>query len=263
VSSVIGRNYCQLSSCKLHIFSWFTLLWKFLHKLQLKLHITQAWLPPIPNGNDINLMDYSLSRGHTPNQLQSLNRCRVYLQALSLSDLVSADGNCIMPSVFTGQRLVDRCSTLAWPIRIRSPKSDWLIWASSLNTLCIGHSLISPIDMSQIESHQSWFWYMDQYSNLYRTVNGTWVHYHPVGSHEQALCYARTRYHQSDSAPCHSPPTLLSVASAEHSYGGIIQATKCCNPTCSTPASPISRPSFKEVALSHPLYSFLLAHVRG
>jgi len=131
-------------------------MWKFLSKLKLRLHITQAWLPSVPKGNDINLMDYFLTQNYSPHQLSSINRCRVYLQALSLSDLVSAEGRCVMLSVFTGHRLIDRQrSTLEWPTQFRPPKSDWLIWSSSLNTLCIGHSLLQPIDMSQIESHQS------------------------------------------------------------------------------------------------------------
>jgi len=198
-------------------------------------------------------------QNYSPHQLSSINRCRVYLQALSLSDLVSADGRCVMSSAFTGHRLIDRRSTLEWPAQLRPPKLDWLIWSSSLNTLCIGYSLLQPIDMSQIESHQSWFWYMDQNPTLYTTVDSQWECYPLVSSQWCSLRSMKTRYLESDCTPWSSPPPSLSMASVEQGYGGILQATRCSSPIRIEHTPTPSLRSFDAFILSHPLYSFLLA----
>jgi hypothetical protein len=61
--------------------------------LGLELTIVEAWVPPAPRGSDDNLMDYFLNQGYSIPLLLSINRCRVYLQDLSLSKLVSKWSN--------------------------------------------------------------------------------------------------------------------------------------------------------------------------
>jgi len=112
--------------------SWFTSVWKFLSRLGATISITKAWLPPSPNGNDINLMDYFLSQGLSTKHFQSVNQCRIYLQVLLLSDMVSADGKVLMQPVLTGNKLIDHKSTLMWPEQGNPMAADWSVWADSL-----------------------------------------------------------------------------------------------------------------------------------
>jgi hypothetical protein len=67
--------------------SWLTSVWPFMSGIGLTINVAQAWLPPTPSGNDMNLMDYFTSRSFSLKQLKRLNCCRVYLQLLMLSDL--------------------------------------------------------------------------------------------------------------------------------------------------------------------------------
>jgi len=81
--------------------------------LDVKMDITQAWLPTTPQGNDINLIDYFLAKGMTCKELLSINRCRIFLQLLILSDMTSADGHRLIPHILRGHRPTNRRSNLA------------------------------------------------------------------------------------------------------------------------------------------------------
>jgi hypothetical protein len=94
--------------------SWLTSVWHFMRKLNLTIVIKNIWFPPQPVRNDINLMEYFVTRKFSSLQLSRLNRCRLYLQLLSLSDMVSVDGRCIISSILEGQKLLDRRSNLTW-----------------------------------------------------------------------------------------------------------------------------------------------------
>jgi hypothetical protein len=116
--------------------SWLTSVWLFLHKVHTTITISEAWLPPIPKGNNLNLMEYFVSQKFSPKQLIRLNQCRLYLQLLSLSDMVSADGRNIISSILEGNRLLDRRSTLTWPengqpIKVRLDAMGISVQASS------------------------------------------------------------------------------------------------------------------------------------
>ncbi len=115
-------------------------------------------------------MDFFIEQGFSANVLGTLNRCRLYLQVLTLSDIVSADGLCIVPDVFIGIPLSDRKSTLRWPCQQRPCSKSWAIWKTALQILQPRNKLLAPLGAwLSAESHQTWFWYKDSIlPKLYR-----------------------------------------------------------------------------------------------
>jgi hypothetical protein len=81
---------------------WLVSIWAFLSSINLQLQVRQALVPKIPRDGDIALMDYFVSMGLKPKILRILNRCRVYLQVILLSDICSADGTYILPASKSG-----------------------------------------------------------------------------------------------------------------------------------------------------------------
>jgi hypothetical protein len=77
-------------------------------KAQVKIHMADAWLHPPLSGNDINIMDHFMQQNNPIQKLLQINRCRVYLQVLSLSDLASADGARLIAPALSGSHLIDR-----------------------------------------------------------------------------------------------------------------------------------------------------------
>jgi len=69
--------------------------------------VSKQWIPPLTRIEDIALMDHFVQQRYKPAQLTQLNRCRLYLQAITLADIVSADGQCTIPDVLVGIPLSD------------------------------------------------------------------------------------------------------------------------------------------------------------
>jgi len=141
--------------------SWLTSLWAFLSKVKYKVVVHQEWLPSKPRANDISLMDQFMALGYKANQLLSLNRCRLYLQVIYLSDLVSADGKLIIPDCKRGIRLRDRVSSLNWPIQAKPPQSAWTLWQQALAHFEHRDKLLIPLKNWTGETHQRWRWFAE------------------------------------------------------------------------------------------------------
>jgi hypothetical protein len=157
---------------------WLIYLWYFLDKVKLAVTITNQWLPTLPRHADIALMDHFVHQGYKASQLTRLNRCHIYLQVITLTDIASADGTCIIPDVFIGLPLTDRKSTLQWPSQQRPSETDWALWSSALQSLQPRNRLTTPLGNWLVaEFHQTWFWLRDPHlPHLYRrtTSNTQW-----------------------------------------------------------------------------------------
>jgi hypothetical protein len=146
----------------------------------MQLIMMDAWLPLPLHVNDFNIVEYFTSLNLTPLQLEGINRCHVYLQVISLSDIVSADGTKIVSPTLKGQQMLDRQSLLAWPAQHNPTNSDWDLWLSSLSSLCVGSTLIQHIILQPIQGHQTWFWYMDSHRTLFLNDDQTWRNIPPL-----------------------------------------------------------------------------------
>jgi hypothetical protein len=207
-------NFMNLPFHRTHplgISSWLTSVWRFMDRLKIKLDMAQAWFPQSPKGNDINLMDYFLAKCTPIDHLQSINRCRLYLQLINLSDMTSADGRYLIPQAVQGHRLKDRRSTLAWPTQQRPSRADWQIWSNALSPLSSSGVLIRPVDMCLRQSHQEWLLYLDNNYNLFQsTGHREWQKFpiNPLPRVTRHNLYSfKTATAQATTAP--SPPVFL------------------------------------------------------
>jgi len=63
---------------------------------------------------------------------QGSDQCRIYLQVISLGDLLLHDTTTIHPSYLMGERPPSRKSSLLWPTPDRPPKHYWKLWGAFL-----------------------------------------------------------------------------------------------------------------------------------
>jgi len=77
-------------------------------------------------------MEHFLKLKYSPIDLLSLNRCRLYLNVIFLSDITSADGRMIIPASKEGHRLVDRINDLNWPIQDSPTPNELTLWRNAL-----------------------------------------------------------------------------------------------------------------------------------
>jgi hypothetical protein len=77
-------------------------------------------------------MDYFVDLGLPNKTLSILNRCRVYLQVITLSDIATANGLSILPCIKGDIRETTRTSKLLSPYQDCPPSPEWNLWSSHL-----------------------------------------------------------------------------------------------------------------------------------
>jgi hypothetical protein len=145
---------------------WMTSLWEFLSHTPLTLQYTGQWLPTLPREKDLFIMDYFLSRKVSQKELRQLNACRLYLQAIFLSDVIDGGGTRILPEAKVGEPIPHRTSTLDWPIQGKPSSHEWSLWACELSILEAGGKLIRPLTSWLTSSHQEWQYRLDTSLNV-------------------------------------------------------------------------------------------------
>ena len=60
--------------------------------------------------------------------IQLLNRCRIYLQLITVSDMANIEGTEVSPHYFKGQRDPNRTIQLTWPSQNKIYLSCWKVW---------------------------------------------------------------------------------------------------------------------------------------
>jgi hypothetical protein len=71
---------------------WITSLWEFTSGHALKFLYPGQWTPPKPRENDIYLMEAFAKQNPPVRTMAALNRCRLFLQVITISDISTADG---------------------------------------------------------------------------------------------------------------------------------------------------------------------------
>ena len=116
---------------------WMPTVRDYLQDIHSSLQIANLTIQPLLRQGDQYIMDMVLAQcSYTPKEVQRLNYCRLYLRALSLSDICNAQGNCFAMGVYEGLRSSQLSqSTLKDPLQERPGNHVWAIWRRFLKTL--------------------------------------------------------------------------------------------------------------------------------
>ncbi len=141
---------------------WISSLWEFISQVGIQLVYPLQWLPSLPRRQDAYLMQTFQSKNASDKDLATLNRCRIFLQVISISDISLADGSALLSEVKEGRRPEGRRSRLEWPVQGPPSAQDWKIWRSYLQHIENNSKLISPLG-SGYKTHTrsgyiSWIW---------------------------------------------------------------------------------------------------------
>ncbi len=139
----------------------------------LQIHCPNQWLPSKPRQHDIFLMEYFVELQLKPNDLKCLNMCRLYLQAITLADVSSADGTYILSAAKQGIQLTGCNSSLDWPTQERPNKTAWEYQAYQLSHLETRGKLQTKLGEWVNYHCQQWDTYIDPETfSLYSKDNG-------------------------------------------------------------------------------------------
>ena len=110
---------------------WIKDVWYELHTQQIKMMEKTASLT-LKRDNDIFLNEQFLTKGYPKSQLVLINRCRLYLQVTTQSDITSGDGCYLLRHITQRHNPLQHYSSLQWPRQEYPSQKAWLLWRKAI-----------------------------------------------------------------------------------------------------------------------------------
>jgi hypothetical protein len=117
--------------------SWWCLVWEFTwrHKIQLSM-VSPDDIPILHRENDSFIMECLVGQqGLSRSELISCNRCRLFLQAMTMADITTGCGHEIMDEARSLSRTDSHPSKWIWPTEQPSCSNDLRAWRCGLHLL--------------------------------------------------------------------------------------------------------------------------------
>ncbi len=153
---------------------WFKVVWERLWYYCFDMHLDYPTIP-FPRERDELLVDLFLAYGATGARLQSLNRCRLALNMLFLSDIVSANGRHLQRHLLNPLTSDPPTSSYTFP-RECPTASDWTEWAIFWGHYTSpGLYLRQPLGAWIASSHMAWEWFYNPASDVVEHKEGSTI----------------------------------------------------------------------------------------
>ena len=150
--------------------TWISSLKTFLHNMRAEIIIPGQWLPTLQRENDISIM--CALETHFPKHTKlhkQMNRCRKYLQMITLSDITDASGASLCPYTHKGVSHPHRKTRHHWPNQGTISMKHWRNWTRTISNLFThdGTNLYAPLKnwLTVGTESQHWISYRDPESN--------------------------------------------------------------------------------------------------
>ena len=116
---------------------WIGSLRQFLSDIGLKLQLDNQSIPALQRKYDVHIMDVVLqSNLYKPAEIRRLNYCRMYLKAVTLSDITMVNGTTMDPAQWNGHQSIIGSHTAGQTIYQERPSDDtWNLWRRMCKTL--------------------------------------------------------------------------------------------------------------------------------
>jgi hypothetical protein len=109
---------------------WIASLWNYLAAIDATLEVDDPGILPLQREDDSYIMDHILqARQFTPAQIRRINYCRLYLQAITVSDVTTNAGLQLDMSKLAGR--ISLYSSVTQGIRVhqeRPSETEWKLW---------------------------------------------------------------------------------------------------------------------------------------
>ena len=111
--------------------TWITDIKRFLSTIDAGLDFTDIWHPQIQREGDVFIMD-SIQDSMEDSHIQQVNRCRIFLEALTLADITTPDGTQLDSNIIIGRKNKSNYSNLDWPTQNSICAEGWKVWTTFL-----------------------------------------------------------------------------------------------------------------------------------
>ena len=119
--------------------------------------------------------------GYSKHQLLSLNRCRLYAQVISVSDVTNGKGTKLLFSHTKTPHRMGMEYKYNWPQQGKPTLTEWHFWVQALKTTFAnsGESLQYKMGLWNDDSNLRWTELLDNNGILYTHEDGQWWKYYP------------------------------------------------------------------------------------
>ena len=192
--------------------SWTKMIWRSLDYYNIKLQMKYDKIP-IPREHDQIIMQIIHATGMSKAAERSMNRCRVHLGAIFLSDITTADGRYLEQSTFNiKQNGVNSKFKFPKENPSHSDKNRWTdFWNRFTST---GKKLPRGLGKWMHQTHRQWRWYYNKEVGMLYQVNNTIVQsyrksqtYRTRGS----ATYERQQIHAQDEVELGYPSSVTAT----------------------------------------------------
>jgi len=128
--------------------TWISSIKKFLIFMTGVVQIYQQWCPKAQRAQDkSHMLAFQYKYRKQKKKLAQLNRCRMWLQVTTLSDVTDANGTTLCPYASRGEKHPHRARTYTWRRRNNINKKVWKTWCTTPKTTFTtdGTQLHSPL----------------------------------------------------------------------------------------------------------------------
>jgi hypothetical protein len=129
---------------------WIPALRRFLSTINGQIELDRLYIPALQRHGDEHIMDKVVDSGaFSTTQLQQINRCRLYLDVSTVSDLKTANGKFIDTAISQGHR-TSLSSVSRWhkTNQARPSSESWMQWNRVCRIWsCRDGSLFSPLTL--------------------------------------------------------------------------------------------------------------------
>ena len=114
--------------------TWITSTWQFCSKHSIIVHGPRVELLS-QREHDFTIMDKIMENRHqfSDKDIILINQCRIFLQVMFLSDMISGDGRVILDCFLAGTHPIDRQSQWKWPKQNNPSTIAWNQWRRALS----------------------------------------------------------------------------------------------------------------------------------
>lgn len=214
----LGTSFCFLKDTETPLphmpGRWLKSLRVFLSTIRGSLDLDKSYLPPIQRENDMYLMDMVLHAScFSDTEICQINHCRLYLQAITMSDIVLADGITIDPDMLIGHPSPSSSNSLWLHINQARPHdASWKLWQMAVSHWSLHGKLYLPLGPwlhSANQLRRRWPYYYDHLGgDLYVRQDNVFLRCVPIDSIRFAPVSTTVWTPTPHCTPVHARPTI-------------------------------------------------------
>ena len=189
----LGEAYYPIGPIITH--SWLRSFWEVVAEYNLQVKVNYPELD-IPRSNDRTIMSIAILLGYVGDALLSINRCRIFLCAIFLSDLATANGRSLDKTRCDRFCDHDKDSIYSFP-RERPSYRNWEVWDSLWTAYCQRDGNF-PTHLGRWvhTTHRIWRWFFCQEEDavIERSGEELWVYRPCMEAYDGRNTRSKSRY---------------------------------------------------------------------